>query len=425
MAICFMLLFTLSCNDSALPELRHFQGYLPTSRIGPVPKEFFGMHIHRADAGTPWPTARIGSWRLWDAYAGWPDLEPERGKWNFDRLDKYVAMARLTGTEILLPLGRTPRWASSRPDERSSYGPGQAAEPVAIEDWRNYVRTVATRYKGRIRAYEIWNEANEKGFFSGRPESLIELQREAYRILKEIDPGIVVVMPAAVHAYKWVDNYLALGGGRYADVIGYHFYVPKEAPEAILREVAAVRALLDKHGLGDKPLWNTETGWWIANTDGTPEDAGIYPTWKRLNPEEGAAYVARALILGRWAGLERFYWYAWDNRGLGLIEPRSHVIKPAGQAFGKVAGWLTGGQLLGCDSSGPVWHCEVQDADGGHTWLVWSVSGRESWDVPAGWRVKSVEGLDGEPTEAAQVAGLAGIPIGTAPLRIRVNTANR
>lgn len=420
-----MLLFTLSCNDSALPELSDYSGYLPSSRIGPVPKEFFGMHIHRADSGTPWPTARIGSWRLWDAYSGWPDLEPEPGKWNFELLDKYVAMAKLAGTEILLPLGRTPRWASSRPDERSSYGSGQAAEPVAIEDWSNYVRTVATRYKGRIRAYEIWNEANEKGFFSGTPEALIELQREAYRILKEIDPGVVVVMPAAVHAYKWVDNYLALGGGRYADVIGYHFYVPKEAPESILREVAAVRALLAKHRLAGKPLWNTETGWWIANTDGTPEGAGVDPSWKRLQPEEGAAYVARALILGRWAGLERFYWYAWDNRSLGLVEPRSRALKPAGQAYGKVAEWLTGAELLGCLSSGPVWRCETLNVAGERAWLAWSVDGGGSWEVPAGWRIKAVERLNGDLIEFVPGAIPARVPVGAAPQRIVVGPTGR
>lgn len=380
-----------------------------------VPDSYFGMHIHRADAGTAWPAARFGSWRLWDAYAGWPDIEPERGKWDFRRLDKYLAMAQLTGVEILLPLGRTPRWASSRPDEKSSYGPGQAAEPANLDNWRDYVRTVGLRYKGRIRAYEIWNEPNEAGFFSGGPEKLLALQREAYHILKEVDPANVLVMPAAVHAYKWLEDYLALGGGQYADVIGYHFYVPKEAPEAMVREIKVVRSLMRKYGVGDKSLWNTETGWWIANTDGTAEGAGVSASWKRLGPELAAAYVARALILGRWAGLGRFYWYAWDNRSLGLIEPANKQLKPAGRAYATVRNWLTGNTLSGCEQSGSVWSCTVTDSSGGTNWLVWATANGATWPIPSGWHAESLDSLDGQSIKAVDRSR---IPVSESPIRV-------
>jgi len=39
--------------------------------------------------------------------------------------------------------------------------------------------------------------------------------------------------------------------------------------------IRQVQAIMRKHKQDHKPPWNTETGWWIANTDGTPEDAGI------------------------------------------------------------------------------------------------------------------------------------------------------
>src|SRR5690242_2605874 len=68
-----------------------------------IPLTYFGLHIHRVaqtqpwypygDKITPWPSIKFGSWRLWDAYVGWPSLEPERGKWNFQTLDKYVSLA--------------------------------------------------------------------------------------------------------------------------------------------------------------------------------------------------------------------------------------------------------------------------------------------------------------------------------------------
>ena len=47
-----------------------------------------------------------------------------------------------------MPLGFCPAWASSRPSEVSpNFEPGAVAGPRLIEDWRDYVSTVARRYK--------------------------------------------------------------------------------------------------------------------------------------------------------------------------------------------------------------------------------------------------------------------------------------
>ena len=131
-------------------------------------KTYFGLHIHHLDR----PSRRLGracpspAWRLWDAEINWPDLEPNKGQWNFERLDRYVSLAQQHGTSILFTLGGSPPWASARPQSLSNYSPGFTAEPANLEDWRIYVRTVVSRYKGRIPAYEIWNEPNLKDFWS-------------------------------------------------------------------------------------------------------------------------------------------------------------------------------------------------------------------------------------------------------------------
>ena len=64
---------------------------------------YFGLHMHRADSGTAWPKAAFGSWRLWDAGVAWPDLQPSKAQWDFNRLDRYVEMGRLTNVDVLLP----------------------------------------------------------------------------------------------------------------------------------------------------------------------------------------------------------------------------------------------------------------------------------------------------------------------------------
>lgn len=397
----------------------------------PVQREYFGMHIHRtvepqpwlSKGGrlTPWPTVKFGSWRLWDAYVAWPNLEPEKGQWKFATLDKYVAMANLAKVDVLLPLGLSPAWASARPGEPSSYQPGNAAEPLNMDDWRDYVRTVATRYKGRIHAYELWNEVNLKGFYSGSPEKLIQMARIAYVTLKEIDPDVIVVSPSVTGGGRnpeWLNNYLAIGGGQYADVIAYHFYVPQKSPEAMLPVIRQVQQIMRNHGQGNKPLWNTETGWRIENKPMTPRIGAAGSDWLDLDDRESAAYVARALILGWSAGLSRFYWYAWDNFDMGLINPSNRSIKPAGLAYAKTVVWMEGAVFSGCAETNAVWVCELNDAQGRPAHIVWRETGSDQgWVIPTIWAARQVEMLDGEIRELSP--GRAKVLVNQSPMLVR------
>lgn len=336
----------------------------------PIPLTYFGLHIHHSDNGTPWPNVPFGSWRLWDAYVGWAHLEPARGQWDFSRLDRYVAMAQLTKVELLLPLAMTPPWASARPNEPSPYKPGNVAEPALIEDWINYVSTVGTRYKGKIKQYEIWNEPSDRNHYSGSPEMLVRLTCEAKRVLKQIDPAIQIVSPASAgggHHIDYLDNFLAGGGKNCIDVVAHHFYVFNKPPEAMVPLIREVRSVMVKHGIGDKPLWNTETGWWLANGDGTPDHPMVAKRgWKKLAlQDESGDYLERALLLARAEGVARFYWYSWDNRyGLGMIEPTSRDPKPIVNKWRNFVTDFTDSTQLQCRKDAQNWRCTYLRRDG-------------------------------------------------------------
>ncbi|TXH72935.1 glycosyl hydrolase [Thiobacillus sp.] len=368
----------------------------PSAKL--IPRVFFGMHIHRSDMGTPWPSVGFGSWRLWDAAVSWSRLQPQKGQWDFSRLDKYAAMGNITGVEILLPLALSPGWASARPFEQSAYEPGNAAEPADMENWRAFIRTVAKRYKGRIKHYELWNEPNHRRFFSGTPEAYLALLREANSILKAEDPSNLLVGPATTgdgKSLEWVDEFLSLGGGKYLDVLSHHFYVAHDKPETALPYMMRFKFLASKHGLDSLPLWNTETGWWIENESGRQETQGIASSWKILGAELAAAYVSRALILAWASGIERFYWYSWDHKAMGLIDPQSGRLKPAGVAYGRTLKWLEGARMLACTRTSDVWTCKL-NREGVVAWLVWTDADlRREWSIPRSWSVAHVESLDG------------------------------
>lgn len=344
----------------------------------PVPLEFFGLHIHRADQGTAWPDVPFGSWRLWDANVAWPNLEPIAGKWDFSRLDKYVTMAEQHGVSILMPLGLSPTWASARPNEPSSYKPGNAAEPRDIELWRNYVRTVASRYKGRILTYEIWNEPNIPKFFSGNVEMLVKLAQIAREELRKVDPDIQLVSPGVTTGAKnhldYFDKFLASGGAALVDVIGYHMYIQDQEPEALIPLVQKIRGVMKKHGVASLPLWNTESGLWIENSDGTPDHQMVAKGgWRKLERgQEAGSFLQRTFLLARAQGIERFYWYAWDNLALGLIEPTTKKLKLAAGKWRSTAGSLLGATQVSCAQNGKTWRCDYVKADGAKENVSWT-----------------------------------------------------
>lgn len=385
---------------------------------GPVPASYVGLHIHHAGVGTAWPSVPFASWRLWDAYAAWPWLEPDRGRWTWEVADRLIDLATQHGVEVLLPLGLSPTWASARPAERSAYGrPGLAAPPAQLDDWRRYVAAVATRYAGRVALYEIWNEPNLAEFYTGDVAGMVALCREARAIVRRIDPAARVVSPSATElaGVAWLDRFLAAGGADCFDAVGFHLYVRPDGPEAMVGLVARIWDVLRAHGIADRPLWNTETGWDIARTAATPgaaDDADAAPRPGALAEDAAAAIVARALILARAAGIARFYWYAWDNADMGLADRDGRARSPA-RALAEVERWLVGAVLDGCRRApGGAWRCALS-RDGHRQWIAWNPDGRAPLALPAGWRIARRRELSG--AEAAVAPATAAIDIGPAP----------
>jgi hypothetical protein len=384
-----------------------------------IAPEYFGMHIFYPHLTTKWPGTSFGSLRIWDCPgATWAEIEPSRGQWNFSALDRIVDLADENRVSVLYTLGQTPAWASARPAERSARGPGRAAEPADAEDWATYVRTVATRYRGRIQAYEIWNEPRfgdlypwrGTGFYSGSAKSMVTLSRIAYQVIKEVDPAAIVVSPAMDGesiALRKFDRYLAEGGGKWFDVVGWHYYMSSsDAPEALATHHDELRSLLARHNLPDKPIWNTETG--VMVNHGKPvkpmDPPGILS--KVMTPTEAANYMVRAMIVLAAAGAERFYWFAWDSASMGVLSslpPRAP--SEIAYAYDALRRWLVGARLGSCRViENSVWECPIQRGPRlAH--IVWSAQGERSLVVPQDWNVRAVQALFGgtEPLAGAAI----------------------
>ena len=136
---------------------------------------------------TDWPNVkRI---RLWDCGTTWADLNPAKGVYVWDRLDAIVAghpKARL-----MLVLAVTPAWAATDPEAPSApwIPAGSSSPPRDMDDWRAFVRAVVTRYRGRIHAYQVWNEPQLREFWTpyGSVSLLASMTARAAAIIRGID----------------------------------------------------------------------------------------------------------------------------------------------------------------------------------------------------------------------------------------------
>jgi hypothetical protein len=326
-----------------------------------------GFHAHNPENITAAASTGYSAIRLWDTGTDWASLKPKRDQWNFERIDAYLATSQKANLKVLWTLGNTPRWASARPYEKCAYGYGCAAEPANIKDWRRYVRTVATTFRGQIECYELWNEASfpsdpafkkpgaggDPGqFFSGSVDAMVKLARVAYEEIKRADPQACVLSPSFHNSGHWAekfDNFLAAGGGKYFDVVSQHFYYADE-PEQAVTTIHAMQKIMAKHGLNDVPLWNTEVGVPFVAKD---------KKWTGMSLEDLVyAQTLRTYLLNASAGISRVYWYAWDNKEFGFFDPKTNLDIGSGAASAAVR-LLDGIKSVSCQAKGNLWQCRV------------------------------------------------------------------
>jgi len=265
--------------------------------------------------------------------------------------------------------------------------------------WQQWVRDVTTRYQGRIKYWEIWNEPDLRGFYTGSPDTLAQT---AFATIKVTDPTNVVVSPG-VNGYAgpgYLDYYLSQGGGNYADVIAYHGYL-EDAPEGeVTWRTPAIRSVLQRYGQGSKPLWNTEQGW-----------VGSEPIY---GPELSKGYVARPYLLNWALGFDAFCYYTWDN-GSNLIlftGPDRVTLTPAGLAYREVASWMQGAVIESLTTDGDgVYIATLRYPDDHRGRAVWKPGGSLIFTIPPTWGATVARDLEGGTTPVAESVAIGEAPV--------------
>lgn len=395
-----------------LSEVRHND--LAPYSTSTIPDTLFGMHVNKFDTHHNWPGLGTHIVRLHNTLTHWKDVEPSNNGWNWKRLDAIVDYARRNNPNgtLLYTLGLTPAWASSNPTQWSLYGNGAAAPPANMEDWRDYVRNVARRYVGRIRYWELWNEPDYRGHFTGSMAQMVTMARIAREEIKAADPANVVISPGLTtgQGASFLDSFLAEGGGQQVDAIGYHWYTDIR-PEALRASIENVRQIMRNHGIGAKPLWNTE-GAPLCNREW--QDCG---TWVPSLQDQRSAGT-RALLMMAAKGVANFNYYVWE-----IGDPLSQLVKPdwvtptsAAQAYGEMVRWLKGARIVDAFRVNENIHVFRLNRGSENYTVLWSAAGNTVVNLPSAWGATRLRKLD---TSETGLPANGQITLGAEPVMVK------
>lgn len=255
-------------------------------------------------------------------YLSWESAEPERGRYYWVDADNIVNAYETQGLKILLRVHQTPAWARP-PDTPISHPPRDPA------DLAHFLSVLAARYRGRIHAYEIWNEPNlayEWGNTWPDPYFYAEMLKAAYPAIKAADPEALVIAggmattgpgsPSAVGDLDWLRALYAGGARGFFDALSTHPYGFGKPPDAhdpwglSLDRVMAQRQIMIENGDESTPMWITEMGWPIR----TPAwDLGEHQPFT-VSEAEQAEYLVKALdrIAQEWPWIEAVFPFNLD-----------------------------------------------------------------------------------------------------------------
>lgn len=263
-------------------------------------------------------------WAAWELGAGWTrvtfrwnEIQPDSPEqWNLPITDDQLAFELAQGRQVVGLVVNTPGWAT---DLGQGVGVPRGLylshnDPDNL--WATFLRTLVSRYAGRIDHWIIWNEPDIWSTYhqswGGSVEDFAQLLRVSYGTVKETHPNAVVHLAAVTH--WWDANYgrelflrrllqvitadpNAAPHNYYFDVATLHIYFQ---PENLYDLTAFYRNLMREYGL-EKPIW-------IVETNAAPSDDPAWPVSDaqfQVRLEDQAAFMIEALALGIAGGAER------------------------------------------------------------------------------------------------------------------------
>jgi hypothetical protein len=308
-------------------------GNFPLS--GPHPGYGFNVWLFDVDGNRVLQTAKNAGFNWVRQQVVWADYQQTPARINWARLDPVVNAAQANGVNLILSVVRSPGWAGQN-----------GGMPADKFTFAGFMSQMASRYKGKVAAYEIWNEQNYAAESGGTVNlgQYVDLLQVGYMAVKYADPNAIVMTGGltpvglndphiAVNDVEYLRQFYAYQGGvakNYYDVLGAHPGSNNNSPDQkwpdnpgtghcpeiyrnlegtcwrtdnsfYFRRIEDLRAVMEQAGEGNKQMWLTEFGWTTYNT------APGYEYGQVISDQMQADYLRRAFEKGKndypWMGV--------------------------------------------------------------------------------------------------------------------------
>jgi hypothetical protein len=253
----------------------------------------------------------------------WHRIEPRRGEFDWSFYDAVVETATRHGICIYGLIDYWSEWA-------------EAYTPAGIADYARYCTALVSRYRDRIKHWEVWNEPNIF-FWQGPREMYVDLLKAAYQAIKAADPEAQVLGCSTAGIDTGFIRMVAERGGIY-DLLTIHPYRGSLDDRGFIRELQETAALTEALYGDPKPVWITEMGWSTQVQGGVSE-------------RQQAGLLARCYLAAVASGAcQNISWYDFREDGADPFYNEHHfgvlrhdlTPKPAYRAFATVARRLAG-----------------------------------------------------------------------------------
>jgi polysaccharide biosynthesis protein PslG len=269
----------------------------------------------------------------------WSLSEPVPGVFDWRATDAFLISTSGYGFEHLPVIWGSPSWAT--PALRAHRCRFSASRCRALQmpvhsraqrrAWSTFLRALVGRYgpggtfwelhpellDPPIRAWQIWNEENDHRFAEASVRDYARLLRGSAPAIRSVDPEARIILGGlyakpkvepALDATTFLARLYRHRVRGLFDGVALHPYA--FSPSLMAADIAAVRAVMRRHGDGRRDLYITEFGW------GSQTRAAGGDAFEK-GPAVQADYLRRAwaILLAnrrRWH-LRRAYWFTWQD----------------------------------------------------------------------------------------------------------------
>jgi polysaccharide biosynthesis protein PslG len=272
-----------------------------------------GFHWIRQEF--PWEDIeKPGKSQYWDT---------KYNKSTWDKYDRIVDLAHEYGLEIVARVDHPPAWTRRDGRARGDYAP-----PDEYNDYGDFVATVISRYRGKIRFYQLWNEPNiypEWGEQDVNAVDYVRLLKIGYARAKQADPNCVIISAGLAQTVEeggrnlndrlFLQQMYDAGARGFFDILAVQDYGLFSGPgdrrldendRINFSRPIQLREIMVNNGDALTPIWAMEMGW---NTQ--PADFKDVP-YGRVDEKRQAHYTPqgyqRAQTEWPWMGA-MMYWF--------------------------------------------------------------------------------------------------------------------